>query len=108
MPYYELVDGEQRAAEAPLTFHIPSFEERNDVAEGAYCKIGFIVSALEKVLNGKTIDVERMWVKVYAREGQGVYYGKLANDPAITRLIKINDDIQFEPKNILAIMPPDK
>lgn len=67
---WELSSGEQRNAEHPETFYIPSAEERNNVPVGHFVKVVFEVREPNDESDaGFDVVGERMWVKVVGFDG---------------------------------------
>jgi hypothetical protein len=102
MPTYELLDAEQNAKLFPSNFHIPPHWERDNVPDNFWVKIGF------KCPKETGVDYEYLGVQIENRESpNGLYYGKLGDQPKYAKGIKINDSIQFERHNIIQIAMPD-
>lgn len=85
-----LLDGVERNKQHPLTFEIPTVDEKAAVKPGDFVKIGF-----EMYGRG-----ERMWVEV-TESGKGL----LNNDPVLMPMV-CGEPVEFESKHILSIMKP--
>ena len=83
---WELESTEERHADAPRSFGIPSREERTSLASGSRVKLLFLFMNED---DGKPIiDCERMWVTIVSvREGR--YMGHLRSLPATSQVIDI-------------------
>jgi hypothetical protein len=86
-----LGNAEERSAQHPTTFHIPSREERTSLNIGEYAKLIFD-------------DRERMWVCVTDIVADG-YVGSLANDPVAVDM-EHGDEVRFRPEHIADILIP--
>jgi uncharacterized protein YegJ (DUF2314 family) len=93
---FYLENGEQRHAESPDQFQIPSVSERASLQAGDHAKLLFCFT------NGDTELVERMWVRIVSREGDE-YIGTLANDPYCTEQIRSGIEIRFRPHHVISI-----
>lgn len=89
-----LIDGVERNAKNPSTFHIPPEEERKALAVGSFAKVG--------VIDGD--HVERMWFMVRSVV-DGKYIGELNNKPTLVSM-KFGDLLTFGPENVLDLMGP--
>lgn len=112
MPTYELLDGEEINRRHPDTFEIPSLEQRMNIPDNFWVKLGFVPSKEDhdrcKAATNSCVTLERMWVQVVGRESeQGTYYATLGNQPAVCSGVSIGDSIQFEAKNVLDIVSDD-
>lgn len=90
---YSLMDGEQRAAAHPDTFHIPTRKSREGLQLGDYAKLVFI----------KHEGTERMWVRVTVRLPDGRYRGILDNHP-VYGPPGYGALVEFEPKHIIGVI----
>jgi uncharacterized protein YegJ (DUF2314 family) len=99
-----LLDGVQRNAEFPATFHIPSDADKAAVQPGDFVKVGFVLGA------GTDREAsERMWVEVTGLFDHGDtsgFIGNLNNDPVFIP-IEDGDQVEFEARHMLAIMKAD-
>ena len=84
---FPLTDGVAMNAAHPLTFEIPTDEEKADIKPGDFVKLGFIGNM-----------TERMWVEV-TEPGKGL----LNNDPVVVDM-ECGDPVEYEPKNVLSIL----
>lgn len=117
MASYCLIDGEEINRKYPETFVIPSLEDRNNVPDNYWVKLGFKTTESDRrlsnvIANGAdtnlSVDVERMWVQIDDRESShGMYYGTLGNFPQIVTGIKMGQTVQFLANNILEITEPN-
>ena len=73
---YELLVADERAAEAPYTFFVPTWSERERVDIGDLVKLGF-----EYLWDAEEFGGERMWVEVLKRDGSRLT-GALKNEPS--------------------------
>jgi len=93
---FSLVSAEERHAESPDTFQIPSREEREGLCPGDHVKIIF------ETATGRP---ERMWVRV-EDVGEDCYLGSIANKPAFIppHVLKFGDEIVFGPEHVASIL----
>lgn len=91
-PMFTLLDGEVRHALYPISFHIPSLEERQGLTPGVYVKLGFQESD----------ETERAWVEVTAIDGDQVT-GIVCNDLVVMTSVKDGDAVAFQLKHIIGI-----
>jgi hypothetical protein len=99
-----LDDGEERHAAAPGTFWIPTLEARRGLYPGCGVKLIF------RIATPDGDEVERMWVVVTQRIGDGErYMGVLDNTPysnwAPGRL-EPEFELPFEPRHVIDIDDP--
>jgi hypothetical protein len=87
---YKLIDGTLRATLHADTFEVPTPEEKAAVKVGDHVKLGFV---------GAT-TTERMWVLV---TGPGT--GTLDNDPAFMTEVKYQDEVAYDLRHILSVLP---
>lgn len=99
-----LDDGEARHAAAPETFWIPDHVARRGLFPGAGAKLIFRFAAP----GGD--EVERMWVVVTRRIGDGEsYLGVLASAPCsdwATGRLETGFELPFEPRHVVDIDGP--
>lgn len=88
---YTLTDAEQRAAEHPLTFNIPTKQERENLLPGDFAKMIFD-------------ERERMWVEVSAQTEDGGYHGCLDNNPIVVTYLRRGDVVTFYPKHVIEVI----
>jgi uncharacterized protein YegJ (DUF2314 family) len=91
-----LDDAEERHREAPDTFLIPTVEARRNLEPGQIVKLLFVIPADPEE------QVERMWVVVTGREGDG-YIGELDNQPVSSNQLRPGMKVRFEPRHVIAI-----
>lgn len=89
----KLIDGVAMNKENPVTFEIPSDEEKAQIKKGTFIKLGFVVEETG------VPSAERMWVRVTGKN-QGV----LTNDPVFVYMC-FGDVVTFSPDNVLQILP---
>lgn len=95
-----LVNAERRNEAHPLTFAIPSLEQRSSLAPGDEAKLIFV---------SREDRQERMWVKVTRAFGNGEYRGELDNSPVFDHGgISLGSFIRFKPVHVIDIMSNDK
>ncbi len=97
---WTLLNGEDRHAENPDTFEIPSRKKREALRPGMHAKLCFEFHSASRVSG------ERMWVKVTECQA-GRYAGTLANDPTATKALKFGDTIEFGPEHVINILAAD-
>jgi hypothetical protein len=107
---WELVNVEERHAERPDRFHIPSHQERESLAVGARVQLHFAFRTVyqgrrEEYRGRQVIQVERMWVTI--REATGSHYaGTLDSDPVTSRVLRPGDRIEFGPEHVATVLIP--
>jgi len=101
-PSYYIGDPGPIAAGAPYTFFLPSSEELAAIQAGDLVKLLFqYEQQIEKW------GAERMWVTVEGHDGE-LLWGSLSNEPdEPTSPLKHGDRIEFERRQILAIVWDD-
>jgi hypothetical protein len=101
---WSLDDGEERHAAAPETFWIPGLEARRGLYPGCGVKLMFRIDAPEGP------EVERMWVVVTQRFGDGeAYLGVLDNTPysaSARGRLEPGFELPFEPRHVIDIDNP--
>jgi hypothetical protein len=98
---WRLQDAEALHAEHPRSFFIPPAPRRRALAEGELVKLGF-----EYGPHADRLDeghIERMWVQVLERAGDGHLHGRLRNNPARLTELEIGDLVAFDASNVLTI-----
>jgi hypothetical protein len=93
--FYTLDSGVDRNREAPDTFQIPPAAERENLQPGQIAKLMF------RIDDGAEISVERMWVRVHARDGDE-YVGVLDND-AYGADLRHGLEVRFRPEHVIQI-----
>jgi hypothetical protein len=105
---WALVSAEERHAESPKAFEIPSRVSRDALLPGVGVKLLFDIETKE---NGRVIDrgVDRMWVIVKCRGPLG-YEGVLDSDPGHADSLKLKqgDVVHFGPEHVAAIEHPPR
>ena len=104
---WELGNGEERHAEAPETFWIPSRRDRESLKPGDYAKLIFRI-ALDD--DEDPCSVERMWVLVRGRVGE-TYFGVLDNEPggiAENDELWLGTELPFRAEHVINFRPADK
>lgn len=96
---YGILDAEEMHRRAPETFWIPSAEERATLRPGQPVKLAFHQRWISPV-------VERMWVTVIRREGNG-YVGRLSNEPDVITALQLGDVVRFTMTNVIKIFSAD-
>jgi hypothetical protein len=102
-----LEDAEERHRESPKTFWIPALEDRRRLGPGDHAKLIFRIAVDDPAAPAA---VERMWVLVRERAGEG-WFGLLDNHP---RAIAENDEfwsgveIPFASRHVIDIEPGDE
>ena len=100
-----LVDAEERHSQYPDTFWIPSHEARRGLDPGCGVKLMFYIESPD---GG---GVERMWVVVTERLGNGdAYLGVLDNTPLAEEAhgkLGAGYEIPFEPRHVIDIDGPN-
>jgi hypothetical protein len=105
---WTLESSEERNAQSPETFSIPSRAERESLSPGDGAKLLFDIETREA---GQVVDrgIDRMWVIVKTK-ADGLYVGILDSDPGVAaRLtLRTGTEVLFGPEHIIAIeRPPD-
>ena len=95
---YKLGNGVERNRKSPDSFWIPSDKDKDQVKPGDFAKLIF-----EGTSSG---GAERMWVRVTSRDGNSLT-GKLYNTPYELTGISPGDEVEFNPDNIISILPPE-
>ena len=105
---WTLMSAEDRQAQHPDTFHIPSREKRESLARGDAAKLLFDIETRE---GARVIDrgVDRMWVIVKGRRGDD-YLGVLDSDPGIAEGLNLRPGqlISFRPEHVTEIDRPPR
>ena len=107
---WELVSAEERHAEHPDRFHIPSRGERAGLEAGARVQVHF---AFRTIYQGRraeyrgreVVQVERMWVTIREAAG-GRYAGTLDSDPASLDALRPGDRVEFRPEHVACVLIP--
>jgi hypothetical protein len=95
---WKLIDAQQRAAEHPDTFKVPSATELDKIAVSSVVKIGVEFELLPNGCNG-----ERFWVRV-RRVGGAVLQGVVVDDLVFhLNNLGMGSFINFERRNVMAI-----
>jgi len=98
-PKWWLVNTEERAAEHPGTFEIPTRDLRSQLRSGDLVKLYF-----ECAMDDTGCAGERMWVEVtgITKRPQGpLYSGKLRNSPTVLAdSLKFGSPVVFGPENV--------
>lgn len=92
---HKLMDGVERNAECPDTFHIPNQITRENVALRSFAKIG--------LTDPDGVNGERFWVRVVQVTDTG-YVGEVDND--LTRFpdLMLGEEVPFEAKHVLGVL----
>lgn len=94
-----LIDGVEQNRQYPLSFEIPSEEERTSAKVENTVKIGYTSDASEGPSG------ERFWVIVKERTDDGRYVGQVDNDLVIPEHgIVFKDLVRFGPEHILMVL----
>ncbi|MEQ1550323.1 DUF2185 domain-containing protein [Sphingorhabdus sp.] len=93
---YELIVADERAADAPYTFFVPTWSERERISVGDLVKLGF-----EYLWDTEEFSGERMWVEVLKKDSSSLT-GALKNEPS-ERGLQFDQIVEFELKNVIAI-----
>jgi hypothetical protein len=107
--YWQLLSAEQRHADAPESFEIPSSIERESLQPGQAAKLIFEIEGTEA--DGRaTSSTERMWVVVTRRVADG-YIGLLDNQPCTIRAdegfyLGRGCEVPFLPMHVISIAKP--
>ena len=91
-----LDDAEEIQKEAKYTFYRPSQELITKLRIGNYVKLIFRLECD----NDDTPNAERMWVEI-AKIRNGLFEGRLDNDPVFIEDLKCGDLVKFESKHII-------
>src|ERR1051325_11244726 len=81
----------------PVTFRIPTLEERNKVQPGSVVRLHFVTE------KGQPIRAERKWVKVVTVCGNK-FRGELLNEPARVPGLSKGDIVEFQARHIASIL----
>lgn len=81
---WTLESAEDRHANAPDSFQIPSRDERESLAIGR--RVQLLFNFLNRDEHGEIIDCEKMWVTIDSIHGNS-YVGCLDNMPATSNLV---------------------
>ena len=90
--YYQLSSGEVLHARYPDTFELPERAAREAVPVGGLVKLIFNFDS----------EVERMWVQVEHRQGDGAYLGTLNSEP-LSDMLQQGGAVSFRPEHIIEI-----
>jgi uncharacterized protein YegJ (DUF2314 family) len=105
---WTLDSAEERAADAPATFLIPSREVRESLSPGDAAKLLFDIETRE---GARVIDrgVDRMWVIVKTKTDRG-YIGVLDNDPGHAENLTLHegDLVIFRPEHVADVGRPPR
>jgi hypothetical protein len=105
---WTLISAEDRHAQHPDTFHIPSREARESLVRGDAAKLLFDIETRDGT---RVIDrgVDRLWVIVKGRTG-GDYIGVLDSDPGFAEGLNLHTGqlITFRPEHIAEIDRPPR
>jgi hypothetical protein len=105
---WRLVSVEDRQAEHPDTFQIPSREERESLARGDGAKLLFDIETRDR---DRVIDrgIDRLWVIVTGRAGDN-YLGVLDSDPGSAGGLNLHAGqlIAFGPEHVAGIDRPSR
>jgi len=105
---WTLISAEDRQAQHPHTFHIPSREKRESLVRGDAAKLLFDIETRE---GDRVVDrgVDRMWVIVNGRAGDD-YVGVLDSDPGSAEGLKLHPGqfITFRPEHVAEIDRPPR
>jgi hypothetical protein len=94
---WELEDVVKTAKRYPDSFFIPSKKERENKKIGDEVKLHFVIK--KPVKEGPI--AERMWVKITKEKSLlSKYKGKLTNQPLYIKDLNVDDEIEFDSKNI--------
>lgn len=100
MVTYTLGDGEELHRLNPDTFWIPERAERDSLLPGQLVKLIFRLS-----VDGEE-HVERMWVQIRSRSGDG-YVGVLDNDPYCTNELRAGAEVRFVEAHVIQVHRDD-
>lgn len=101
-----LADGEEFHRVHPDTFAIPTRQERWTVSRGHCAKLMFLPRGEPQSSQG--FSGERMWVEVESQREDGAYIGRLRNAPLVFQSLAFDDEIEFEPRHVIAITGPPR
>lgn len=80
----------------------PAEEIRTNLAIGSYAKLLFrFAGEMAERLDG---EVERMWVRVTARDEDENYIGTLENDPVHKDALSCGDTVHFHPLHVMEVL----
>ncbi|MFT4264667.1 MAG: DUF2314 domain-containing protein [Nocardioides sp.] len=91
---HRLANAEERQAESPTSFVIPSVTERASLGVGDLAKLIFELADVEET------PAERMWVIVTQVVG-GRYVGRLDNQPVAMTALNLGDTVSFGPEHVI-------
>ena len=98
---WTLDNAENRHAEAPSTFHIPSKAERSGLQPGQMVQLLFLL--LDKEADGSSVIVcEKMWVTIRSASPQG-YEGMLESLPVTSEALAPEASVRFEPEHVASV-----
>lgn len=101
---WELESAEERHAQAPHRFQIPSSEERTTLQAGQRVQLLFLL--LESGADpNDPIMCERMWVTVNQASSTG-YVGTLDSMPVSSDALQPGDQIEFGPQHVCSVLIP--
>ena len=100
---WTLDNAEDRHAEAPDTFHIPSRDERESLTVGRRVQLLFLF--VDDDRPSEFVNCEKMWVSINAVQN-GRYTAILDNLPAISDRVAPGDTVAFGLENIGSILIP--
>ncbi len=105
---WTLISAEDRQAEHPDTFHIPSREQRDSLARGDGAQLLFDIETRD---GDRLIDrgVDRLWVIVKERTGSN-YLGVLDSDPGSAEGLNLHAGqlITFRSEHVAEIDRPPR
>lgn len=96
---FSLGNAEERNAEAPRSFFIPSRTEREGLRPGEIAQLMFV---LAEPADGEP-SAERMWVQVRERQGAR-YVGALDSQPAVITTVGPGDLVEFGPEHVIRLL----
>lgn len=107
--YWELVSAEERHAESPDSFWIPTRSERESLKIGQTAKLLFEIES-ENEEGEVERNVERMWV-VVSEIDSPYYIGRLANKPATVDehedfYLQLGVEVPFKAEHVIDIDQP--
>lgn len=82
--------------------HPPAEEIRGNLTVGTYVKLIFRFAA--EMADRHDGEVERMWVRVAARDEDENYIGTLDNDPLHDQVLHCGDSIHFHPLHVMEVL----
>lgn len=106
---WRLLDVAESWADRSGPIWFPDEETRASVQPGATAKLLWQIVASDAE-GGAATHVERMWVEVDHREGQGsgtLYAGTLANDPHNPGFTRYGTRVWFTPRHVADVHPSD-